>query len=100
MKVYSIVEMQIHNEADFEEYTKEIRSQVSIYGGRSLRCRPGSLQLIYGEDSAPLNHIAVLEWDRVGAAEGYFKSDDVNRLRDKYKNTVKLIRVYVVETLW
>jgi hypothetical protein len=37
MKVYSIVEMQIHNDIDFEEFTKEIRSQVSIYGGRSIR---------------------------------------------------------------
>jgi len=71
MKAYVIVQENIHDEAKFNEYRKDVLATVTAFGGR-FAVRGGHLTVVEGE--WPHKRTVMIEFPSREAAESWYQS--------------------------
>jgi uncharacterized protein (DUF1330 family) len=89
---YTIAEVEVTDQATYQEYMKGTSVQVPAAGGRFI-VRGGRTFVVNG---APPKRIAVIQWENFEKAQGFFESEAYRQLmpiRDKSSN----FRAFVIE---
>ncbi len=72
-KAYLLVELEVHDAADYETYKAAVPPIVERFGGRYL-VRGGASEAMEGEE--PKGRIAVLEFPDAAAARAFLQSEE------------------------
>jgi uncharacterized protein (DUF1330 family) len=89
---FTIAEIEVTDQASYQEYMKETSVQVPAAGGRFI-VRGGRTFVVTGD---PPKRIVVIQWESLEKAQAYFESDAYRKLvpiRDRSAN----FRAFVIE---
>jgi len=89
---YTVAEIEVTDQATYQEYMKGTSVQVPAAGGRFI-VRGGRTFVVNG---APPKRIAVIQWENFEKAQAFFESEAYKRfvpIRDKSSN----FRAFVIE---
>jgi uncharacterized protein (DUF1330 family) len=93
-KAYQVTELEIIDDAAWQEFLKAVRASQQAAGGRNLRTVKGKVVAFVG---APPKHVGITEFDGLDQAVTYRNSQafkDLDPLRNK---AIKIVRQYTVE---
>ncbi|MCY4095761.1 MAG: DUF1330 domain-containing protein [Gammaproteobacteria bacterium] len=93
MAAYVIVNDEIQDQSTFSEFRERIGATVDAHGGRYL-VRGGNVEVVEGTWSA--DRVVVVEFDDVGAAQGWLNSPEYNELKELRQRSASA-NVIVVE---
>ena len=94
-KAYQVTELEIIDDAAWQEFVKAVRASQQAASGRNLRTAKGKVVAFVG---APPKHVGITEFDSLDQAVAYRNSQgfkDLDPLRNK---AIKIVRQYTVET--
>jgi uncharacterized protein (DUF1330 family) len=94
-KAYQVTELEIIDDAAWQEFVKAVRASQHAAQGRNLRTAKGKVVAFVG---APPKHVGITEFDSLDQALAYRNSQgfkDLDPLRNK---AIKIVRQYTVET--
>jgi uncharacterized protein (DUF1330 family) len=77
MKAFVIAAETVKDDAVFAAYRKEVPATIEAFGGQFL-ARGGSLTILEGE--WPHSRLVVIEFPSRAAAEGWYKSDEYQKI--------------------
>jgi uncharacterized protein (DUF1330 family) len=93
-KAYQVTELEIIDNAAWQEFVKAVRASQQAASGRNLRTAMGKVVAFVG---APPKHVGITEFDSLDQAVAYRNSQafkDLDPLRNK---AIKIVRQYTVE---
>ena len=93
-KAYQVTELEIIDNAAWQEFVKAVRASQQAASGRNLRTATGKVVAFVGD---PPKHVAITEFDNLEQATTYRNSQafkDLDPLRNK---AIKTVRQYTVE---
>jgi uncharacterized protein (DUF1330 family) len=93
-KAYQVTELEIIDEAAWQEFVKAVRATQQTAGGRNLRTAKGKVVAFVG---TPPKNVGITEFDSLDQAVTYRNSQafkDLDPLRNK---AIKTVRQYTVE---
>jgi len=94
LKAYSVGEVEMIGSLP-PDYLPTVRKAIEAAHGRALRTVNGRVVSIEG--SPPPKNVAIVEWDSVDDAVGFYKSKAWNDFAPQREKAQKTIRRYVVE---
>jgi uncharacterized protein (DUF1330 family) len=93
MPAYIIVEVEIKNPKEYEEYKKQVPATLKAYGGKFI-VRGGKLETLEGGWNP--ERIVVLQFENMEKAKGWWSSEEYGKAKQiRYKNANS--RMLVVE---
>ena len=93
-KAYQVTELEIIDDAAWQEFVRAVRASQQAASGRNLRTAKGKVVAFVG---APPKHVGITEFDSLDQAVAYRNSQgfkDLDPLRNK---AIKIVRQYTVE---
>ena len=93
-KAYQVTELEIIDNAAWQEFVKAVRASQQAASGRNLRTAMGKVVTFVGD---PPKHVGITEFDSLEQATTYRNSQafkDLDPLRNK---AIKTVRQYTVE---
>jgi len=93
-KAYQVTELEIIDNAAWQEFVKAVRASQQAASGRNLRTAMGKVVAFVG---APPKNVGITEFDSLDQAVAYRNSQafkDLDPLRNK---AIKIVRQYTVE---
>ena len=93
-KAYQVTELEVIDNAAWQEFVKAVRASQQAASGRNLRTAMGKVVALVG---APPKHVGITEFDSLDQATAYRNSQafkDLDPLRNK---AIKIVRQYTVE---
>ena len=93
-KAYQVTELEVIDNAAWQEFVKAVRASQQAASGRNLRTAMGKVVAFVG---APPKHVGITEFDSLDQAVAYRNSQafkDLDPLRNK---AIKIVRQYTVE---
>ena len=94
-KAHVVTETEPLDEAAIAAYGPLIRAAIDGAGGRRLNTPGGKTVALVR--TAP-KRIAIVEWDSLGKAEAFYKSEAFTKLAPQRDKAVKTLRLFAVET--
>ena len=77
MAAYLLANIEVRDQAPFDEYRRRVPATIAAHGGRYL-CRGGAVEMLEGEFDA--KRIVVLEFPSVAAARTWYSSSEYQEL--------------------
>jgi uncharacterized protein (DUF1330 family) len=93
-KAYQVTELEVLDDAAWQEFVKAVRATQQAASGRNLRTAKGKVVAFVG---APPKNVGITEFDSLDQALAYRNSQafkDLDPLRNK---AIKIVRQYTVE---
>ena len=93
-KAYQVTELEVIDNAAWQEFVKAVRASQQAASGRNLRTAMGKVVAFVG---APPKNVGITEFDSLDQAVAYRNSQafkDLDPLRNK---AIKIVRQYTVE---
>ena len=96
LKAYSVTEQSVIDASALPAYTPAVQAALKAAGGHILDTG-GKVVAVMG--AAPPQRVIINEWDSVEQAQAFYKSKAYNDLVPQRDKAMKVIRLYVVETV-
>jgi uncharacterized protein (DUF1330 family) len=96
LKAYSVTEQEVIDASALPAYTPAVQAALTAAGGHILDTG-GKVVAVMG--AAPPPRVIINQWDSVEQAQEFYKSKAYNDLVPQRDKAMKVIRVYVVETV-
>lgn len=92
-KVYIVVELAVHDPADFEQYRTEVAPIIANFGGRYL-VRGGATESLEGEP--PYDRLVLIEFPDMRSARGFIDSEEYKPVA-KIRHRSAKSRIFLAE---
>jgi uncharacterized protein (DUF1330 family) len=93
-KAYQITELEIIDNAAWQEFVKAVRATQQSAGGRNLRTAGGKVVAFVGD---PPKHVGLTEFDSLDQAVAYRNSPAFKELDPLRNKAIKIVRQFTVE---
>jgi uncharacterized protein (DUF1330 family) len=96
LKAYSVTEQEVIDASALPAYTPAVQAALRVAGGQVLDTG-GKVVPVMG--AAPPQRVIINQWDSVEQAQAFYKSKAYMDLVPQRDKAMKVIRLYVVETV-
>jgi uncharacterized protein (DUF1330 family) len=93
-KAYQVTELEIIDEAAWQDFVKAVRASQQAASGRNLRTARGKVVTFVG---APPTNVGITEFDSLDQAVAYRNSQAFKDLDPQRNKAIKIVRQYTVE---
>ena len=93
-KAYQVTELEIIDNAAWQEFVKAVRASQQAAGGRNLRTAGGKVVAFVGD---PPKRVGLTEFDSLDQAVAYRNSPGFKELDPLRNKAIKIVRQYTVE---
>jgi uncharacterized protein (DUF1330 family) len=93
-KAYQVTELEIIDEAAWQDFVKAVRASQQAANGRNLRTAKGKVVAFVG---APPKNVGITEFDSLDQAVAYRNSQAFKDLDPQRNKAIKIVRQYTVE---
>jgi uncharacterized protein (DUF1330 family) len=93
-KAYQVTELEIIDEAAWQDFVKAVRASQQAASGRNLRTAKGKVVAFVG---APPTNVGITEFDSLEQAVAYRNSQAFKDLDPQRNKAIKIVRQYTVE---
>ena len=96
LKAYSVTEQEVIDASALPAYVPAVQAALKAAGGHVLDTG-GKVVAVMG--AAPAQRVIINQWDSIEQAQAFYKSKAYNDLAPQRDKAMKLIRIYLVETV-
>jgi uncharacterized protein (DUF1330 family) len=93
-KAYQVTELEIIDEAAWQDFVKAVRASQQAASGRNLRTAKGKVVAFVGD---PPKNVGITEFDSLDQAVAYRNSQAFKDLDPQRNKAIKIVRQYTVE---
>jgi uncharacterized protein (DUF1330 family) len=93
-KAYQVTELEIIDEAAWQDFVKAVRASQQAASGRNLRTAKGKVVAFVG---TPPTNVGITEFDSLDQAVAYRNSQAFKDLDPQRNKAIKIVRQYTVE---
>jgi uncharacterized protein (DUF1330 family) len=93
-KAYQVTELEIIDEAAWQDFVKAVRASQQTASGRNLRTARGKVVAVVG---APPKNVGIAEFDSLDQAVAWRNSQAWKDLDPQRNKAIKIVRQYTVE---
>jgi uncharacterized protein (DUF1330 family) len=93
-KAYQVTELEIIDEAAWQDFVKAVRASQQAASGRNLRTAKGKVVTFVGD---PPKNVGITEFDSLDQAVTYRNSQAFKDLDPQRNKAIKIVRQYTVE---
>jgi uncharacterized protein (DUF1330 family) len=93
-KAYQVTELEIIDEAAWQDFVKAVRAAQQTASGRNLRTAKGKVVAFVGD---PPKNVGITEFDSLDQAVAYRNSQAFKDLDPQRNKAIKIVRQYTVE---